>query len=418
MAIGYACIARGIRDSGMRSCTLKNASAKRLDQIIEVNLETLSRILDYNTRQGITLFRISSDIIPLGSHSINQNHWWKDHARTLQQLGNKIRCTGMRVSMHPGQYTVLNALDHNIVERSVTDLEYHARFLDTLGINSQHKIILHTGGHYGDPKSSLTRFRNNFKLLSEKVQRRLVIENDEKFDIAQVLDLASTLGIPVAFDVFHHKCHPSPQDETLYYWLEQSRSTWKVRDGIQKIHYSQQEPGLRIGAHSHHIELQPFLDFYQNLPRRPLDIMLEVKDKDLSALKCIYSLEPGTPRHLVKEEWARYKYLVMEHSPEHYQAMEKLFDPMRPLDSKQFYLIVEAALKIIPTREQAWHTAQHILKCCKNMASPKEMSRWHEMEHQYGCGEIDRIKLKIFLERMARKYDQQYLLNSYYFVLD
>jgi UV DNA damage endonuclease len=136
LAIGYACIALGVRDSSMRSCILKNASKERLDQIIAINLETLSRVLDYNISRRIALFRISSDIIPLGSRPINQNQWWYDHADTLQQLGEKIKKTGMCVSMHPGQYTVLNALDKNIAERAIADLEYHARSSNA----SLHKI--------------------------------------------------------------------------------------------------------------------------------------------------------------------------------------------------------------------------------------------------------------------------------------
>jgi UV DNA damage endonuclease len=189
----------------------------------------------------------------------------------------------------------LNALDHSIVERSVADLEYHARFLDAIGVDSHHKITLHTGGHYGDTQSSLARFRNNFMLLSKSVQRRLVIENDEKFNIDQVLELANSIDIPAVFDIFHHECHPTPGEETLSQWLNKCWSTWRTEDGIQKIHYSQQDPEKKAGSHSAGIEVDRFLDFVQSLGRTDIDIMLEVKDKNLSAVRCIDYLKTRSP---------------------------------------------------------------------------------------------------------------------------
>lgn len=52
--------------------------------------------------------------------------------------------------MHPGQYTVLNSPNEKVVKQAVNDLNYHARFLDALGMDSSHKNVLHVGGVYGD----------------------------------------------------------------------------------------------------------------------------------------------------------------------------------------------------------------------------------------------------------------------------
>ncbi len=417
MAVGYACIALGLPDGSMKGCTLKNASPERIDQVVAANLETLSRLLDYNASRGVSLFRISSDVIPLGSHPANRNRWWQDHRDTLQRLGEKIKKYRMRVSMHPGQYTVLNAVDACIVDRSITDLEYHALFLDSLGIDHRHKIVVHLGGRYGNGTAALQRFAHNFGLLSTAVNARLVIENDERFHIGEVLGLARTIEIPAVLDVFHHRCHPAPGEPDVLHWLYQCRATWKERDGIQKIHYSQQEPGLRPGAHSRTIELQPFLEFYQQLPQ-PLDIMLEVKDKDLSALKVIYSLDPKVPRRLIEAEWARYKYLVMERSHRHYQSIGKTLNPSLPLDAARFYLMIEEGLANTPQTGQAWNAAQHVWGYFKDVVGDKEKLRWQNLAVEYQSGVIGRSQVKNFLKRMARKYGRDYLLDSYYFLLD
>lgn len=417
MAVGYACIALGLPGGSMKGCTLKNASPERIDQVIAANLENLSRLLDYNASRGVSLFRISSDVIPLGSHPANRNRWWQDHQDTLKSLGDKIEKYGMRVSMHPGQYTVLNAVDADIVDRSIADLQYHALFLDSLGIDQRHKIILHLGGRYGDASAAMQRFAHNFALLPSSVQVRMAIENDERFHIREVLELAHTLEIPAVLDVFHHQCYPDPGEDDVLHWLCQCRPTWKDGDGVQKIHYSQQEPGLRPGAHSRTIELQPFLDFYKQLPE-PLDIMLEVKDKDLSALKVIYSLDPKVPRRLIEAEWARYKYLVMERSHRHYQSIGKTLNPSLPLDAFRFYLMIDEALANAPQAGQAWNAAQHVWGYFKDVAGDKEKLRWQNLAVGYQRGEIGRSQVKSFLKRMAFQYGREYLLDSYYFLLD
>lgn len=52
LSVGYACIALGTCDRGMRGCILKNASPERLEELVESNLQTLSRLLDYNAAGG------------------------------------------------------------------------------------------------------------------------------------------------------------------------------------------------------------------------------------------------------------------------------------------------------------------------------------------------------------------------------
>lgn len=415
MAIGYACIALGLSRSGMRSCTLKNVTPEKLNELIASNLQTLSRLFDYNLSRGIRIFRISSDIIPFGSHPAVRQSWWIDHADTLHELGERINRQGIRVSMHPGQYTVLNAQDPVIAERAAADLAYHARFLDSLGLDEQHKIILHAGGVYTDPETSLVRFKKHFQDLPSEIKRRLVLENDEKYHIGQVLQLALELQIPAVFDVFHHQCYPAPEDRGIFQWLERCRATWQPADGVQKIHYSQQQTGLRSGAHAYSVQLQPFLDFYQNLPNRPLDIMLECKDKDLSAIKCQLAVKQSPDRKALEQEWARYKYLIMEHSPRHYQAIGKVFGADQ-VNAQTFYLMIEEALHTIPTQGQVLNAAQHVWGYVSEGATVREKRAWEQTVDRFLSGEIEKTRLKAYLHRLAEKYGFEYLLESYYFL--
>lgn len=268
MKIGYASKTVSVPDVTMKTIRLNNVSDEKLIELIQKNLTSLDKIFSYNIKNKIEIFRVSSDIIPFGSHEINQLHWWKIFKDELTALGQKALKHNMRLSMHPGQYTVLNSLDEGVVDRAVEDLVYHTRFLDALNLDTTHKIILHIGGVYGDKAAAMERFITNYQKLDERIKQRLIIENDDRqYTISEVLSIAKATGIPVVFDNLHHESNPS-NSRTENEWLLAARATWGEKDGRQKIHYSQQNPTKRVGAHSSTIDLAVFNDFYQKLPTK------------------------------------------------------------------------------------------------------------------------------------------------------
>ena len=175
MKIGYACIPLTIPFRTNRRLVLKDFTYEKATEIIESNLSDLYKILEYNKKRGINLFRISSDIIPLGSHEINDLPWKSIFKSELTSIGNYIKENSIRVSMHPGQYTIINSPSDDIVNKSIRDIEYHTDFLDSLGVDYTHKLILHIGGVYGDKPLAKKRFIENFKRLSSSAQKRMII---------------------------------------------------------------------------------------------------------------------------------------------------------------------------------------------------------------------------------------------------
>lgn len=75
MGIGYACITIGVPGTALRTCTKKFATTQLLSEIIEHNLQALEKQIEYNIDQGISLFRISSDIIPFAGTPVNTIDW-------------------------------------------------------------------------------------------------------------------------------------------------------------------------------------------------------------------------------------------------------------------------------------------------------------------------------------------------------
>jgi len=108
--------------------------------------------------------------------------------------------------MHPGQYTVLNSPNEEVGARTIDDLNYHTRVLDSLGVGVEHKIVLHIGGIYNDKKQAIKRFITNYHHLDDSVKGRLVLENDDKsYNVNDVLEIGTILNAPVIFDNLHNE---------------------------------------------------------------------------------------------------------------------------------------------------------------------------------------------------------------------
>lgn len=417
MKIGYACLTMGLPDYGFKSCTLKNTDNHSLTQIISHNLTILSKILDYNEKNSITMFRITSDLIPFASSPANKLIWWNLFKDRFTDIGKQVMRANMRVSMHPGQYTVLNAIDEKIVERAIEDLEYHTKVLDCMGLSSEHKIILHIGGVYGDKTSAIKRFSDNYQRLKETIKKRLIIENDDRsYTIEEVLRIGIQLGIPVVFDNLHNEVNASITSKTEQEWIIECQKTWKDRDGIQKIHYSQQNPNKQKGSHTESIHIEKFVQFYEKLPDKNINIMLEVKDKNLSALKCINTTLLSDIK-LLEEEWARYKYFVLEKSPNIYGQIRQLLKDKKKYPAIGFYQLIEESFNCEKNSGYVVNAAQHIWGYFSKVADTKEKEQFTKNINAYIEGTLSVKILKKRLLKLALKYKNDYLLDSYYFYL-
>ncbi len=294
MRIGYPCINRSIGCTASNTFRLASYSEERLKETIRKNLACLSRILVYNAEYGMLFFRITSDLVPFASHTICTFPWQEHFAGEFGLIGKYIRQHRFRISMHPDQFVILNAPDKGVLRRSIADLVYQVQVLDLMGLDQTAKVQIHVGGMYGDKPLSMDRFADQYELLDPVIKNRLVIENDERsYTISDCLTLNECIGIPVIADSFHHALHNN--GERFADLLEPLRATWKIHDGIPMVDYSSQEPGKRAGAHAEHIVPEDFRQFLYESRQADFDIMLEIKDKEKSALSAL-NIASGDPR--------------------------------------------------------------------------------------------------------------------------
>ena len=252
------------------------------------NLDCLEIILQWNDAHDIRYFRISSDTVPFASHPVMTVDWRSEFASRFADLGRFIRDHDMRVNCHPGQYILLNSPRPDVVERSVAELDYTAAMFELMGLDHTHKMQIHTGGVYGDKPAAMDRFVREYDALSPAIRRRLVIENDERqYGLSDNLAIHARTGIPVLFDVFHHAI--LNDGESLPEAMDLFMPTWRGH-GLPAMDYSAQHAEKQAGAHAISVDLAAFDAFLGQIADRDVDIMLEIKDKENSALAVLAAL--------------------------------------------------------------------------------------------------------------------------------
>ena len=272
---------------------------------LSVSLERLEAILAYLDDHDIRLYRMATALAPYASHP--ELPQFRDQparcAEQLARVGAHACALGIRLTSHPGQYTVLSSENADVRRLAVVELEVQAELMDGMGLGRESVVVLHVGGSAGGVDAGLERFERGFEQLSDAARARLVIENDDRsYGLADVLRLSERIGRPVVWDVLHHHCHDPeriPDREALRLAL----ATWPA--GITpKIHFSSpktaaEERRRRVGRRVErtlvlpqlraHADLVDPIAFEQFLATtaggRQFDVMLEAKAKDLALLR-------------------------------------------------------------------------------------------------------------------------------------
>nr|CAG4715573.1 unnamed protein product [Naegleria fowleri] len=312
MRIGYPCLCKTLNLTTSNTTRLKSVTPEKIKQKLEHNLKHLKQILKFNSEHRLLFFRIGSEFVPFASHSkvrdpqFTESFNWREHFKNeLAEIGQLVKTYGMRISMHPDQFVLLNSPDEEIFEKSLQELQYHADLMDAMQLDTTHKFQIHLGGRYDDKRKSMQRFVDRYNTrLSTSIKARLVLENDDHiYSLEDVLWVHEQCGIPILLDTLHHECL-NTSGESLEKAFLKAAATWKAeRDGPPMIDYSDQEPNSRVGKHRSSIKVQHFRKIIcQRLmkckdPNKDqwidFDVMLEIKDKDLSAKKVLSIFEKG-----------------------------------------------------------------------------------------------------------------------------
>lgn len=290
--LGYACICNGIKGTSSTNYTyseyLKNNDLDELNSVVISNLEVLEEIINYNIKNSIHFYRMSSKIIPLATKDDVVFDYIDNYKYYYDKIGNKIRKSNMRVDFHPDQFAVLNSTKKEVVDNTIKILDYHYKLLDALGIKDK-VLVLHIGGNTFGKDNSIRRFINNFNCLPEYLRKCIVIENDDKiFNVNDCIKIRKEIGTPIVLDYHHHNCNKCDFN------LEDVLDSWGEK--VPKMHFSSPRNKKDYRSHADYINSDDFISFIDILKKydRDIDIMLEAKLEDDALFRLVRELKYKT----------------------------------------------------------------------------------------------------------------------------
>ncbi len=286
---GLCCVFLGqpIRFRTTTAAHIKRMSRRqallKLAGIARSNSAALLATLRYCADHNIGCFRINSQILPLRTHAevgyrVDELPGASEIVDGFRTCGAFAEKHGLRTTFHPDQFVVLSSLHERVVRDSLAEIEYQAEVAEWVRADV---INVHGGGAYGDKPAALKRFRRNFARLSLRARRRLTIENDDKiYTPSDLLPLCKASGIPLVYDVHHHRCNPDPL--TVEAATQKALATWN-REPL--FHVSSPQGGWRgprHQIHADHINVRDFPDCWRGLP---VTIEIEARAKERAIVK-------------------------------------------------------------------------------------------------------------------------------------
>ncbi|CAB4133463.1 Uve UV damage repair endonuclease [uncultured Caudovirales phage] len=295
----------------------REVAEQKLWDLMVQNIEATRKLVERvgNLNDSLRMVRISSDVLPVFTHNDWKYFWSRQDViqyceQHFRKIGDISRDRNVRLSMHPGQFTVLASDNPNIVTKSIEEFEYHATMANWMGFAKQFqdfKINVHISG-----KQGTAGIRSAWKRLSPEARNTLTIENEE---IGYGLDKCLTLSdlCPIVLDIHHHWIkssgeYISPSDPRVQMVVD----SWR---GIRPtMHYSVSREDLLVGADAFHVPVMESLlgtghnkqtlrahsDFFWNSAvnnwalefNEQFDIMCEAKGKNLASLQ-LYNQKLG-----------------------------------------------------------------------------------------------------------------------------
>jgi UV DNA damage repair endonuclease len=260
-----------------------------------------------NLEENLRMVRLSSDILPVYTESVWKRYWGLPDVRAYCErefgaVGNLARQMGVRLSMHPGQFTVLASDNDNIVERSIEEFEYHADMARWMGYGQKFqdfKINVHISGRQG-PKG----IRRAYTRLSPEARNCITIENEE---ISWGLDDCLSISdlVPIVLDIHHHWIREGEYIDPMGDRVRRVVASWR---GLRPtLHYSVSREDYLVNHDTTNRpdmaqlltegrkkqKLRAHSDFYWNKPVNEWalsflnthDIMCESKGKNLASFE-------------------------------------------------------------------------------------------------------------------------------------
>lgn len=266
-------------------------SASRIKQTYVDNLQNIIDVLPKIISSGIKVFRISSALFPLQDKVDPDLVENEDIDLLFKQIGAIVLANDIRVTTHPGQYSVLSSDEEHKVVNAITDINHHGWMFDKMGLPKTPHYSINVHGGKSDRGQQL---RAGISRLNDSTRSRLTLENCEfAYSVKELEPVSREMGIPICFDSHHHRFNTGglPGKEAMAIavdtWPSHSKPLTHLSNS--KPEYSEDDPPAKLRKHSDYLQYVPGYQLEAN-NKGLIDIDIEAKKKNFAILKCLGDL--------------------------------------------------------------------------------------------------------------------------------
>ncbi len=256
---------------------------RKLSDLCSNNAYSLRQSLEYCVKAGIGAFRVSSDFMPLRTHpgfgyAIDDLPDSEEIRASFSDIKRYAKKNDIRLSFHPDQFVVLNSPREDVVAASVGELLYQCEVSRLIGADV---VNIHGGGGYGDKPGALKRFELTFRKLPAHVRRLITVENDDRvFSPADLVPLCESIGVPLVYDVHHHRCLPDAL--TVEEATKRALASWNREPLFHISSPIEGWDGPKPTRHHDYIDIKDFPRCWSGLR---VTVEVEAKAKELAIAK-------------------------------------------------------------------------------------------------------------------------------------
>lgn len=267
----------------------------KLSDLCLANADALLEALRFCVKHQIGCFRVNSQILPVKTHpavgydisDLPDSNAIVDRFRESKTFAAQHQ---LRTCFHPDQFVVLNSQRPEVVEASIRELEYQAEVAEWIGADV---INIHGGGAFGDKAKATSDFAKSLDRLSPRVRDRLTVENDDKiFAPADLLPVCREAGIPLVYDVHHHRCHRDDLSEAEA--TDRAIATWNREPLFHISSPLEGWSGPKPARHHDFIDIKDFPDDWRD---QQITIEVEAKAKEIAVIKLKNDLKKTIARN-------------------------------------------------------------------------------------------------------------------------
>jgi UV DNA damage endonuclease len=276
---------------------LKPGEARRKQkELAHANAEALLAAVRACDRLSIRAFRVMSGLLPVATHPDFRLQVAELPAATIElyrAAGAEAARAGVRLSFHPDQFVLLGSPNPATTRASLRDLRVQGDLAELLGADC---INLHAGGGYGDKATALERVARTLARLPDNVRTRLTLENDDRvFHVRDLAPFCRREGIPLTYDVHHHRCMPDGLSVAEATAL--ALATW---DREPLFHVSSPKAGWSGGDPRPHADYIDPADFPAEWRGLKLTVDVEAKAKERAVLDLQARLAAPSPERAAR----------------------------------------------------------------------------------------------------------------------